>query len=106
MFPKIKAAVKGFRAKRKFEKGKIIMPGNPKPLIQDLKDSKTTRDVAAGAVISGGTAYGLLVALRALVGNDSMPWSAETDTSIAVAATAILTPLVSRVKAWFRRGSQ
>lgn len=81
------------------------MPEYTKPISTPMLESKTTRDVATGAAVAGGTAYGIVAAARALLGDASMPWGPEADAAIAVAATAILTPLLARVKAMFRRGT-
>lgn len=63
--------------------------------------SNTTQNVAAGGAVSGGVAYAVLAALRS-VAPDLLPWPPDTDMAIAMALTAVLTPLVSRVIAFKR----
>lgn len=96
-----KAVFTGLRAKQKFEKGRIDMS---KPLSKPTLESKTTQDVAIGGAVSGGTIFAILAGARGLWG-DSIPWGQEHDMVISLAATALLTPVLSRLKAWFRRGS-
>lgn len=87
---KIKIAYKIFRAYKKGNKMKPILQSN------------TTKTVAAAGVVSAGMANGIIIGARAVFGD--LPWSADMDNNIAVAATAVLTPLFSWIVAKFRKG--
>ena len=75
---KVRATWIGFRAARKFEKGKVAMEYT-KPISTPMVQSKTTRDVATGAAVAGGTAYGVVAAARALLGDANIPWDPSAD---------------------------
>lgn len=64
-----------------------------------LLTSTTTQNVAVGAVGAISAVQGVVTLLRA---TNVAPWPAEADNEIALALTAILVPLASRVIAWLR----
>jgi hypothetical protein len=64
-----------------------------------LLTSTTTQNVAVGAVGAISAVQGVVTLLRA---TNVAPWPAEADNEIALALTAILVPLASRVMAWLR----
>ena len=86
------AAFRGWRARRRYRKGKVM---------KDITKSRTTQNVAAGSAASGGLAYGLLAALRSAAPG-LLPWDEVHDVAVAVVATTVLAPLLSRIIAFVR----
>lgn len=90
----LKSAFRGWRAKRKVDR-------MSNPISKPIVTSTTTQNVAAGAAAGAGTAYGVIVFARNFIG---LPWDESQDQAIAAVATVVLTPLISRLLAKWRKG--
>lgn len=63
--------------------------------------SRTTQNVAAATVTTGGTVAGVIAGARAVF-PDLIPWNESADVSVAVVITTVIAPLVSRLIAFWR----
>lgn len=68
-----------------------------KPVLQ----SRTTQNVAAATVTTGGTVAGIIAGIRA-IWPDLLPWDESVDVSVSVVLTTVIVPLVSRAIAFWR----
>jgi hypothetical protein len=102
-----KAVERGKRLER-IMSTEILEPLDPKPVSKPVAKSRTTQDVATGAAVAGtaggGTAYGVIKAVRA-VKPDALPWTEDMDGNVALVAALVLTPIISRAVAMLRRGT-
>lgn len=89
-FPKARIVYRVYRAYKEGNKMKPILQSN------------TTKTVAAAGVVSVGLASGVIAGARGVLGD--LPWSADMDQTVAMAATAVLTPIFSWIVAKFRKG--